>query len=141
AVLRRLVVHHLPTDAQFARADVLQPGDHVQRGRLATAGRADQDHELAVGDAEIDVVDGKRSIRKALGDVVEDDVCHVGYPLTAPDVSPATMRRWKNSTNTMIGIVMTTAAAAMEPVGASNWELPVKKAIAAGTVRDRVVDV
>src|SRR6266498_3887695 len=41
----------------------------------------------------------------------------------------------------MIGIVMTTAAAAIDPVGASNAELPVKKAIAAGTVRDLVVDV
>src|SRR5579871_1214407 len=51
------------------------------------------------------------------------------------------MRRWKNSTNTTIGIVMITAAAAIEPIGFSNWEAPVKKAIAAGTVRAWVVDV
>jgi hypothetical protein len=31
--------------------------------------------------------------------------------LTAPDVSPATIRRWKNSTKITIGMVMTTAAA------------------------------
>src|SRR5438067_1190825 len=51
------------------------------------------------------------------------------------------MRRWKNSTNTMMGMVMVTAAAAMDPVGDSNCELPVKKPMAAGTVRARVVDV
>ena len=33
--------------------------------------------------------------------------------MTAPDVSPATIRRWKNSTKMMIGMVMTTAAAAV----------------------------
>src|SRR5713226_6349624 len=39
-----------------------------------------------------------------------------------------------------IGIVMTTAAA-IDPVGAVNCELPVKKPIAAGAVRAAVVDV
>ena len=57
--------------------------------------------------------------------------------MTAPDVSPATMRRWKSSTNTMIGIVMITDAAAIEPVGAVNCELPLKNPMAAGTVRAR----
>src|ERR1700694_2612004 len=51
------------------------------------------------------------------------------------------MRRWKNSTKMMIGMVMMTAAAAIDPVGAVNCELPVKKPMAAGTVRARVVDV
>src|SRR4030095_7320038 len=51
------------------------------------------------------------------------------------------MRRWKNSTNRMIGIVITTAAAEIEPVGSSNWESPVKNDSAAGTVRDRSVEV
>src|SRR6266496_6487815 len=60
-------------------------------------------------------------------------------PLTAPEVSPATMRRWKNSTNTMIGMVITTAAAEMDPVGTANCELPLKKPIAAGAVRAAVV--
>src|SRR6478609_8060616 len=63
------------------------------------------------------------------------------YPLTAPDVSPATMRRWKSRTNTMIGMVMITDAAAMDPVGAVNCELPLKSPMAAGTVRARVVEV
>ena len=36
----------------------------------------------------------------------------------------------------MIGTVTTTAAAAMLPVGAVNWDEPVKNASAAGTVRE-----
>src|SRR6476469_10615635 len=51
------------------------------------------------------------------------------------------MRRWNSSTKRMIGIVMTTAAAAIEPVGAVNCELPLKNPMAAGTVRARVVEV
>src|ERR1700722_9004526 len=65
----------------------------------------------------------------------------MSQPLTAPDVSPATMRRWKNRTNRRIGMVMITAAAAMLPMGFSNDEFPVKKAMAAGTVRDLLVEV
>ena len=41
----------------------------------------------------------------------------------------------------MMGMVMTTAAAAMEPVGSSNCELPVKFAIATGAVIARSVEV
>src|SRR5947209_14614187 len=51
------------------------------------------------------------------------------------------MRRWKISTMMTIGMVTMTAAAAIEPVGCSNWEFPVKKARAAGTVRELSVDV
>src|SRR6266568_4115773 len=51
------------------------------------------------------------------------------------------MRRWKNSTKMMIGMVMTTAAAVIVPVGTANAEFPVKKAIAAGAVRALVVEV
>jgi hypothetical protein len=40
-----------------------------------------------------------------------------GQPFTAPAVSPATMRRWKDSTMMMMGTVTTIAAAAIEPVG------------------------
>jgi hypothetical protein len=61
--------------------------------------------------------------------------------LTAPDVSPATIRRWKNSTKNRMGMVMMTAAAAMLPMGFSNEELALKNAMAAGTVRELLVDV
>src|SRR3954464_7245895 len=63
------------------------------------------------------------------------------YPLTAPAVSPATMRRWKIRTTTMIGIVTMTAAAAIAATGWSNCDAPVKNASVAGTVRDALVDV
>src|SRR5881398_1565957 len=61
------------------------------------------------------------------------------YPLTAPAVRPATMRRWKISTMMMIGTVTTTAAAAIAAIGWSNCEAPVKNASVAGTVRALVV--
>ena len=38
-----------------AGGDLLEPGDHPERGRLAAAGRADEDHELAVGDLEVEL--------------------------------------------------------------------------------------
>src|SRR6266851_3486410 len=41
----------------------------------------------------------------------------------------------------MIGMVMTTAAAAIGPVGVVNCELPLKKASAAGAVREAIVEV
>ena len=53
-----------------------RPGDHVQRRRLPAARRADEDDELAVGDVEVDLVDGQRAVGIALGDVVQDDVGH-----------------------------------------------------------------
>jgi hypothetical protein len=54
AVLRRHVVDHLAVDRDLAGADLLEPGDHPQRRRLAAAGRADQHHEFLVGDVEVD---------------------------------------------------------------------------------------
>jgi hypothetical protein len=46
------------------------------------------------------------------------------HPFTAPAVRPATIRRWKAITTTMMGTVTTIAAAAIEPVGWVNWEAP-----------------
>ena len=40
------------------------------------------------------------------------------------------MRRWKNRTKAMIGIVTSIAAAAMFPLGSVNWDSPVKNASA-----------
>ena len=45
-----------PSMSDVAGGDVLQPGDHAQQRRLAAAGRADEDDELAVGDLEVDAV-------------------------------------------------------------------------------------
>src|SRR5215213_1905873 len=57
------------------------------------------------------------------------------HPLTAPAVSPATIRLWKITTANTIGTVITTEAALIVPRGISNFWLPVKNAMAAGTVR------
>src|SRR4030081_2210949 len=51
------------------------------------------------------------------------------------------MRRWNNRTKMMIGMVRSTAAGAMEPVGSANCDAPVKFAIATVAVWDRWVEV
>ena len=66
----------LPSMLQLALGDVLQPGDHVEGGRLPAARGPDQDDELAVGDVQVEVVDGQGAVGIALDDVVQDDFCH-----------------------------------------------------------------
>ena len=58
-----------------------------------------------------------------------------GQPLTAPAVSPATIRFWKITTSTISGTVIITVAALIVPIGIWNCVLPVKNAIAADTGR------
>jgi len=60
-----------------AGADVLQAGDHPQRGGLPAARRADEDHELAVGDVEVHGLHGLEAVAVDLRDLVELDACHV----------------------------------------------------------------
>ena len=54
AVFGRHVVDHVAADQDLAVGDVLEPGDHPERRRLAAARWPDQHHELVVGDIEID---------------------------------------------------------------------------------------
>ncbi len=42
---------------QMPRVDLLEPGEHPQRGRLAGAGRPDEDHQLCVLDVEVERID------------------------------------------------------------------------------------
>ena len=57
AALRgRHVVDQLAGDLQLAAGDLLEAGDRAQQRRLAAAGRADEDDELARLDVEIDAV-------------------------------------------------------------------------------------
>src|SRR4029079_2516608 len=99
-VLGGHLVDDLLAYPHLATGDVLEAGDHPQRRRLSGPGRPDEDHELAVIDVQVHVPDGLEAIRVPLRDLVENDLGHslslLLYPLTAPDVSPATMRRWKN---------------------------------------------
>ena len=55
AGLGRQVVDHPAAHFTVPDGDVLEPGDHPQRGRLAATGRADEDDELAVGDLEVEL--------------------------------------------------------------------------------------
>ena len=47
------------TDPHRAGVDLFEAGEHSQRGRLAAARGADEDHELAIADLEIELVDGR----------------------------------------------------------------------------------
>ncbi len=76
ALLRREVVDDLVADPELAVGDLLEPGDHAQRGRLAAAGRADEHHQLAVLDREIEVEDRLRAVVVDLLDVGELDLRH-----------------------------------------------------------------
>ena len=80
AILGLEVVHHLVTDAQLAGRDRFEAGDHAQRGRLPTAGRADEHQELAVGDIERELVHGVEAVLVHLVDLSELDAAH-GAPL------------------------------------------------------------
>ncbi len=85
AIARREVVDALPADDQVAVGDVLQPGDHPQRRGLPTARRSDQDHELPVGDVEVDRLDRLETVRVALGDLLELDL---GHPVSLSSSCP-----------------------------------------------------
>ncbi len=56
AVARGDLVDGAGIDQDFAVGNVLQAGQHAQRGRLAAAGGPDQHDELAIADGEIDGV-------------------------------------------------------------------------------------
>jgi hypothetical protein len=86
AILRRDVVDHAVADLEVAGADLLEAGDHPKAGRLATAGRADQDHELAVLDLEVEVLH-RREVAVLLRDVLERDRRHRSTPLAAAFVA------------------------------------------------------
>ena len=64
----------------------------------------DEDHELAVGDVEADVVDGREAVAVLLDDVLERDGGHgisfggAASALDGAGVRPATIRRWNSST-------------------------------------------
>jgi hypothetical protein len=73
------------TDLQGAVRDLFQAGDHPQAGGLAAPGRADEHHELAIGDLEGEVLDGSE-IAEALPDVIEG---HGGHGHLLPAVMPS----------------------------------------------------
>jgi hypothetical protein len=77
ALLRRNLVDDGVVDHQISLADLLQPREHAQRGRLAAAGRAHQNHELAVADRQIERVHSLEAVVIDLRDAIERHACHV----------------------------------------------------------------
>ena len=61
-VLGGHVVDQLVVDVELAPGDVLQSGDHPQRGRLAAARRTDKDNELSVADLQVEIVYGNDAL-------------------------------------------------------------------------------
>jgi hypothetical protein len=73
AVAGRHVVHDAFADQHQALGDLLEAGDHAQGGCLAGPGGADEHHELALGDLQVEPRDGTDAARIHLGDVLEAD--------------------------------------------------------------------
>jgi hypothetical protein len=65
--------HGATADADLALRDLLEARDESERGRLPAARWTDQDHELAVPDCEVELLDGDGAVREALRDAVEFD--------------------------------------------------------------------
>jgi hypothetical protein len=82
AVFRQHVVDAVGADENVPGADLLEPGDHPHRRRLAAARRAEKDEEFLVDDVEIEVGDGDEAA-ELLGDLVESDRCHWPQPYVA----------------------------------------------------------
>ncbi|MNE80729.1 hypothetical protein D3C80_1773280 [compost metagenome] len=49
----RIVIDIVAIDIHATAADLLQPGNHPQQGRFATAGRPDDHHKLSAIDLQI----------------------------------------------------------------------------------------
>ena len=75
ALARRQILHRLPVDGDVAGVDRLEPGDGAQRRGLAATGGAEQHHELAVGDLEVQLADDVVRAEILL-DVAEPDRRH-----------------------------------------------------------------
>ena len=80
AVFRRHVVDDAAVNGDRAAADLLQPGDHAQRGGFTATRRSDQHDELAVLNFQIDVFHGLHAAGKNLGHVFQNNFGH-GYTL------------------------------------------------------------
>ena len=80
AIFGRHVVHAAVSDEDVAFSRLLQPGKHAQGGRFAATGGADEHHELAVPNLEVEVIDGAHAFAKDFRYVAEGDGCQVRNP-------------------------------------------------------------
>ena len=65
ALVRRLPVHQLPAEVNGAGGRRVDAADHVDRGALARAVGSDQAEDLALGDGQVQPVEGPDSRRSA----------------------------------------------------------------------------
>jgi hypothetical protein len=79
ALLGRDPIDHPRADADFARRDLLQPGDHAQQCRFAASGGADQYGERSVRDLDGNPVQDAR-LPKRLYDVFNRQRRHSNVP-------------------------------------------------------------
>jgi hypothetical protein len=80
AIARRDVVDHAVADQDIAGRDFLEPGDHAQGGRLAAAGRPDQNHEFVVLDLKIDSFNRLHVAVVDLVDLADRNLGHCVFP-------------------------------------------------------------
>ena len=76
ALLRGQVVDDALADPDLSTADLLEPGEHAQRRRLAAPGGADEHHQLAVADLQVEIVDGLGAVVVDLQNGVVFDLGH-----------------------------------------------------------------
>ena len=76
AILRRQIVDQLVADPDRPVADLLESRDHPQCRGLPAPRRADEHHQLAVLDREVEIADRARPVRIDLRDVLECDRRH-----------------------------------------------------------------
>ena len=105
----------LAVDENLARGHVLEAGDEPQEGRLAAAGGADEDDELAVLDVEIDAVDdadgAERLANRLQLDAAHSRILPLPAYLTAPKVKPRTSCFCENQPRMRIGAMASVEAA------------------------------
>ena len=69
-------MHHAVADADRASRDRLEAGHHPQRRRLAAPRWPDEDHELAVGDGQVEVGYRLGAVGEHLRHMVERNLSH-----------------------------------------------------------------
>ena len=80
AVFRIEVIDPLAIDENIAFCGLLETGDHAHGRRLATAGGAEQNEELFIGNREVEIIDANER-PPALGDIAE---LNFGHSTTHP---------------------------------------------------------
>ena len=65
--------HILAVEDHRSAGRDLVPDEQLDQGRLAGARRADQEHEVALGDGQVDVTQGGLAVGVGLGDVVQHE--------------------------------------------------------------------